>query len=106
AESTPGTPGDSIVIQDGALGYLGNNNAGLTGGMSTGQPLIIRCAVKPIPTAMPGLTVDLSTGEEVSAVKERSDTTAVPAAAVVAEAVLALGLLREIIDSLGTGYFR
>ncbi|HSL94212.1 MAG TPA: chorismate synthase [Bacillota bacterium] len=106
AESAPGVPGDSLVVQDGKLSYRGNNNAGLAGGMSTGQPLIVRCAVKPIPTAMPGLTVDLASGEAVSAVKERSDTTAVPAAAVVAEAVLALGLLREIIDSLGTGYFR
>lgn len=105
AAAAPGEPGDSIVMQDGAISYWGNRNAGLAGGMSTGQPLVIRCAVKPIPTAMPGTTVDLLSGESVSAVKERSDTTAVAAAAVVAEAVLALGLLREVIDSLGIAYF-
>ncbi len=104
--AAPGTPGDSIVMDEGRLNYEGNINAGLAGGMSTGQPLVVRCAVKPIPTAMPGLTVDLSSGEAVSAVKERSDTSAVPAAAVVAEAVLSLRLLGEIIDSMGTGYFK
>lgn len=106
AAAKPGEPGDSLAMRDGVISYQGNRNAGLAGGMSTGQPVIIRCAVKPIPTAMPGVTVDIQSGQSVSAVKERSDTTAVPAAAVVAEAVLALSLLREVIDSFGIAYFR
>lgn len=105
AMEQPGSPGDSIVLENGCLKYEGNVNAGLAGGMSTGQPLIARCAVKPIPTAMPGMTVDLATGQAAAAVKERSDTTAVPAAAVVAEAVLALTLLTELVASKGLSYF-
>ena len=105
AASAPGTPGDSLVMEEGIVRYRGNVNAGLSGGMSTGQPLVIRCAVKPVPTAMPGLTVDLASGDVASAAKERSDTTAAPAAAIVAEAVVALTLLREILVSFGPGYF-
>jgi len=94
AKCAPGAGGDSLDWSEKqGFHYLGNANAGLTGGVSTGQPIIARCAVKPVPTLMPGSTVDLSSKEKVSPIAERSDTTMVPAVAVVAEYVLALALL-------------
>lgn len=71
----------------------GNNAGGLEGGMTTGAPLIITAAMKPIPTLMTPLdTVNIDTMEVEQASKERSDTCAVPAAAVVAEAEVAMVL--------------
>ena len=100
ARQMPGAPGDSMRYdQDKGIYYEGNANAGLAGGMTTGQPLLLRCAVKPIPTLVPGVTVDLATLREASPVRERSDVTAVFAAAVVAEAVLAWTLLSALLDS-------
>ncbi|MBT9158558.1 MAG: Chorismate synthase [Firmicutes bacterium] len=94
AVSPPGTAGDELAW-DGERGwhYVGNVNAGLAGGTTTGQPILVRCAVKPIPTLMPGLTADLLSKKSTAPLAERSDTTMVPAAAVVAEHVLALSLL-------------
>jgi hypothetical protein len=70
-----------------------NRAGGLEGGMTNGEPLIVRAAMKPIPTLMTPLkTVDLATGAEVSASKERSDACAVPAASVVGEAMVAFAL--------------
>ena len=67
-----------------------NRAGGLEGGISNGQPLILRAAMKPIPTlANPLPSIDWITGKEVMGATERSDTCAVPAAAVVAEAVVA-----------------
>lgn len=67
-----------------------NRAGGLEGGISNGQPLILRAAMKPIPTlASPLPSIDWITGKEVMGATERSDTCAVPAAAVVAEAVVA-----------------
>jgi chorismate synthase len=89
---------DPIIYADepGAFGRLrrdGNNSGGLEGGMTTGEPLLVHAAMKPIPTMTKPLpTVDLATHLPVEASKERSDICAVPAAAVVAEAVLALVL--------------
>ena len=66
-----------------------NRAGGLEGGMTNGEPLIVRAAMKPIPTLMAPLqTIDLATGEAVSASKERSDTCAVSAASVVGEAMV------------------
>ncbi len=71
----------------------GNNAGGLEGGMTTGQALIITAAMKPIPTLMTPLgTVNIDTLEPELASKERSDTCAVPAAGVVAEAEVAMVL--------------
>ncbi|MBO4365260.1 MAG: chorismate synthase [Eggerthellaceae bacterium] len=71
----------------------GNNAGGLEGGMTTGAPLIITAAMKPIPTLMTPLdTVNIDTMEVEQASRERSDTCAVPAAAVVAEAEVAMVL--------------
>ena len=70
-----------------------NRAGGMEGGMTNGEPLIVRAAMKPIPTLMAPLqTIDLATGEAVSASKERSDTCAVPAASVVGEAMTAFVL--------------
>ena len=94
ASSPPGLPGDSLRLnQTQQIVYVGNINGGLAGGVSTGQPLVVRCAIKPIPTAMPGDSVDMTTLRPVKGVRERSDTTAVPAVRVIAENVLAWTLL-------------
>ena len=70
-----------------------NCAGGLEGGMTNGEMLVVRAAMKPIPTLMAPLkTVDLATGKEVSASKERSDVCAVPAASVVGEAMVAFVL--------------
>jgi len=79
-----------------------NNAGGLEGGMTTGETLIVRAAMKPIPTmTSPLATVDLITRESVAASKERSDICAVPAAAVVAEAELAFVLADVYLEKFG-----
>jgi chorismate synthase len=83
-EIAPGPSGPTRVT---------NHAGGLEGGMTNGMPLVVRATMKPIPTLMrPLMTVDLTTGASVDAAKERSDVCAVPAAAVVAEAEVALVL--------------
>ena len=70
-----------------------NRAGGLEGGMTNGEPLTVRVAMKPLSTLMrPLKSVDLNTGQEAAAVRERSDVTAVPAAGVVGEAMVALVL--------------
>ena len=70
--------------------------------MTDGSPLMVRCAVKPIPTLMQPLrTVDLATGKPVAASVERSDVCAVPAASVVGEAALAFELARAFTEKFG-----
>ena len=79
-----------------------NNAGGLEGGMTTGEPLVVRVAMKPISTLMSPLrTVDLATGESASAQSERSDVTAVPAMAVIAEALVALVLADAMLEKFG-----
>lgn len=79
-----------------------NHAGGVEGGMANGETLIIRAAMKPIPTLMrPLRTVDVVTGEVADAARERSDVCAVPAAAVVAEAEVALVLADAYQDLLG-----
>lgn len=74
----------------GGFARAGNNAGGLEGGMTTGEPLRMRVAMKPISTLMSPLdTVDFSTGREARAQSERSDVTAVPAMGVIAEALAA-----------------
>lgn len=97
---------DAIVLdgsaQGGGYGRVGNNAGGLEGGISTGQPLVLRAAMKPISTLMQPLrTVDLRTGEPAEAVRERSDVCAVPAAGVVAEAMVALVLADALLEKVG-----
>lgn len=79
-----------------------NNHGGIEGGTTTGEPIIVRCAVKPIPTlAHPLPSVDLDTGEEVTAHYERSDVCVVPAAGVVAEAMIAIVLADAWLEKFG-----
>ncbi|HEV2951161.1 MAG TPA: chorismate synthase, partial [Actinomycetota bacterium] len=79
-----------------------NRAGGLEGGITTGEPLVIRVAMKPIATLMRPLgTVDLATGEPAAAVAERSDVTAVPAMGVIAEGMVALVVAEAFLEKFG-----
>jgi chorismate synthase len=79
-----------------------NRAGGTEGGMSTGEPLVIRVAMKPISTLMrPLATVDTATGQAAQAVAERSDVTAVPAMGVIAEAMAAFVLADAMLEKFG-----
>ncbi|MBA2427921.1 MAG: chorismate synthase [Actinobacteria bacterium] len=79
-----------------------NRSGGTEGGMSTGGPLRLRAAMKPLSTLKKRLrSVDMASGEPVEAFKERTDVCAVPAAGVVCEAVVALTLADAILDMFG-----
>jgi len=79
-----------------------NRAGGTEGGMTTGEPLVVRAAMKPISTLMSPLrTVDLQTGGAAQAQSERSDVTAVPAMGVIAEAMMALVLAEAILEKFG-----
>jgi chorismate synthase len=79
-----------------------NRAGGTEGGMTTGEPLVARVAMKPISTLMAPLrTVDLRTGTPAQAQSERSDVTAVPAMGVIAEAMLALVLAQALLEKFG-----
>jgi chorismate synthase len=79
-----------------------NRAGGLEGGMTNGQPLRVRAAMKPISTVPRALaTVDMATGDEAVAIHQRSDVCAVPAAGVVAEAMVALVLARAALEKFG-----
>jgi chorismate synthase len=86
----------------GGFRRLTNNAGGLEGGMTTGEPLVVRVAMKPISTLMSPLkTVDLVTGASANAQSERSDVTAVPAMGVIAEALVALVLADAMLEKFG-----
>ncbi len=79
-----------------------NRAGGTEGGMTTGEPLVVRVAMKPISTLMSPLkTVDLKTGGPAQAQSERSDVTAVPAMGVIAEAMLAIVLTEALLEKFG-----
>jgi chorismate synthase len=79
-----------------------NNAGGLEGGITTGEPVVVKVAMKPIATLMSPLpTVDLASGQPAKAVSERSDVTAVPAMGVIAEAVVALVLADAMLEKFG-----
>lgn len=79
-----------------------NNHGGIEGGISTGEEIVVRAAIKPIPTlAHPLPSVDLDTGEEVLAHYERSDVCVVPAGGVVAEAMVAIVLADAWMEKFG-----
>ena len=79
-----------------------NRAGGLEGGMTTGQPLLIRAAMKPIATTLtPQQTVDLATGEETPTVYERSDFCPVPRAVPIIEGVAAFILADALLEKLG-----
>jgi chorismate synthase len=81
---------------------LRNHAGGLEGGITTGEPLVVRVAMKPLSTLMrPLRSVDVRSGEPGAAVRERSDVTAVPAAATVGEAMVALVLADAFREKFG-----
>jgi chorismate synthase len=93
---------DEIVNTDGVLRRVSGKSGGTEGGMTTGETLRVRAAMKPISTIPRALrTVDVSTGEEAVAINQRSDVCAVPAAGVVAEAMVALVLAEAALDKFG-----
>lgn len=99
----PGTQvHDAIIAQNGTLERPTNRSGGIEGGISTGQPLIIRTAMKPIATTLtPQKTVDLATGEAADTNYERSDFCPVPRAAPILEAVVAFVLADALLEKLG-----
>jgi chorismate synthase len=93
---------DEAAERAGGFGRLGNNAGGLEGGMTTGAPLVVRVAMKPLSTLMKPLqSVDLRTGERADAVRERSDVVALAAAGVVGEAMLAIVLADALLEKCG-----
>ena len=93
---------DEILVEDGRFVRPTNRAGGLEGGITNGEPLVVRIAKKPISTLMQPLrSVHLDTGEPAKAQSERSDTTAVPAAAVIAEAMTALVLADAYAEKFG-----
>jgi chorismate synthase len=101
--STPGSSAhDEILRAGGGVTRETNRAGGVEGGMSNGEAVRVRAAMKPISTLMQPLrTVDMSTGEPDQAVRERSDVCAVPAAAVVGEHMVAFVLAAEFLRKFG-----
>jgi len=93
---------DEIEGTSAGIRRLTNRAGGIEGGMSTGEPIRLRAAMKPISTVPRALgTVDVRTGEPARAINQRSDVTAVPAAGVVAEAMTALILADVMLEKFG-----
>jgi chorismate synthase len=104
AARRPGSKVHDEITFDPVGGFQrGSNSAGgLEGGVTNGQPLVVRAAMKPISTLRKPLrSVDVTTKESVEAVVERSDVCAVPAAGVVGEAMMALVLAGVFLDKFG-----
>ena len=93
---------DQIYAGENGLERHSNRAGGLEGGVTNGQPLIVRAAMKPISTTIKPLqTVDVATGEAASTQYQRSDFCAVPAAGVVGEAMVAWVLADVLHEKLG-----
>jgi len=93
---------DQIDYADGRFRHLTNRAGGLTGGVTNGEPIDLRVAIKPISTMKkPMQSIDLNTKEKVEAHYERSDVCVVPAAGVIGEAVVALTLVDAFLEKFG-----
>lgn len=93
---------DEIVTEGDRLTRTSGRSGGTEGGMTTGEALRVRAAMKPISTIPRALqTVDIATGEAAKAINQRSDVCAVPAAGVVAEAMVALVLAEAVMEKFG-----
>ena len=93
---------DEIVVRAGRLARASARAGGIEGGMSTGQPIRVRAAMKPFSTVpRPLRTVDLDTGAPAVAIKQRTDVCAVPAGGVVGEAVVAFVLADAVLEKFG-----
>lgn len=103
----PGSQAHDEIFWEESRGFYRKTNraGGVEGGMTNGEPVLVRAAMKPIPTLMRQKSlqsVNVITKEPFMAAKERSDITAVPAAAVVAESMLAFVLARELLEKFGS----
>ncbi|WP_090760370.1 chorismate synthase [Bacillus sp. OK048] len=108
AARKPGSEVHDEILWDQEHGYTRKTNrlGGLEGGMTNGMPIVVRGVMKPIPTLYkPLMSVDIDTKEPFSASVERSDSCAVPAAAVVAENVVAWELANSLIDQFYSDRF-
>ncbi|MCD7728636.1 MAG: chorismate synthase [Clostridia bacterium] len=93
---------DEIYKKDGTYARTTNNAGGIEGGMSNGEEIVLRVAMKPIPTLMRGLkTVDTATGEACTAAGERSDVAAICACEIILESVAAFTIAQAVADRLG-----
>ena len=93
---------DEMDLVDGVITRRTGRSGGTEGGMSTGEPLRVSAAMKPISTVPRALaTVDVATGDAATAIHQRSDVCAVPAAGVVAEAMVALVLAEACVEKFG-----
>jgi chorismate synthase len=94
---------DNIYHEEGkGFQHSTNHSGGIEGGISNGEPIVVRAAMKPIPTlASPLDSVDLVTRRKIKAAVERADVCAVPAAAVIAESILAFILADALLEKLG-----
>lgn len=93
---------DEIFSENGSIKRRTNRAGGIEGGMSNGEPIDIRCFMKPIPTLMKPLnSVNLQTGKADKAIQERSDIIAVRAASIVAEASVAIVLTKLFLEKFG-----
>ena len=93
---------EMVPGEDGRITRLSNRAGGIEGGMSNGEPIRVRAAMKPIPSIPRALrTVDVANGAAAQAITQRSDSTAVPAASVVAEAMVRLTLARFVLEKFG-----
>lgn len=93
---------DIIRFEDGAFSRPTNNAGGIEGGMTNGEPVVVRAGMKPIPTMRKPLkSADIATGEEADASVHRSDVCAAPAAAVVGEAVCAAEFMNLWLEKFG-----
>jgi chorismate synthase len=93
---------DEIVSEGDRLTRTSGRSGGTEGGMTTGEVLRVRAAMKPISTIPRALqTVDVTTGEAAKAINQRSDVCAVPAAGIVAEAMVALALTDALMEKFG-----
>jgi chorismate synthase len=102
AAALPGSRVHDEILYDGAIERPTNGAGGLEGGITTGQPLVVRAAMKPIATLRKPLrSVDIRTLEPVDAHFERSDVCAVPAAAVVGEAMVAIVVAQAFLEKFG-----
>ncbi|MCB5955668.1 chorismate synthase [Enterococcus sp. CWB-B31] len=104
----PGSQVMDEIIWDKQTGYTrtSNNLGGFEGGMTNGMPIIVRGVMKPIPTLYKPLqSVNIDTKEAYKASVERSDSTAVPAASVVCEAVVATEIAQAVLEKFGSDSF-
>jgi chorismate synthase len=93
---------DEIVRRAGGIARATARAGGVEGGMSTGQPIRIRAAMKPFSSVpKPLATVDLASGEDAVAIKQRTDVCAVPAGGVVGESVVAFELANAVLEKFG-----